>query len=155
MHRHLDSIGKLNFGKVTIWLVWLFVKIIFSKSGIGGRKRNWCYRKLISSSMINFLCKKSAKILPSNNSPKNAFNFFCSSSLVPPLTIAQMAKNTQQITMWELNWSIDLTTAHKTQFLLDVTNVISDVKGTFDQEGSIFIAHADGVWQVKYNLLFF
>lgn len=81
--------------------------------------------------------------------------FFCSSSLVPPLTIAQMAKNTQQITMWELNWSIDLTTAHKTQFLLDVTNVISDVKGTFDQEGSIFIAHADGVWQVKYNLSIF
>lgn len=60
-----------------------------------------------------------------------------------------MAKNTQQIIVWEINWSIDLTTAHKSQFILDVTNEVSDVKGAFDLDGSIYIAHANGVWQVN------
>lgn len=62
-----------------------------------------------------------------------------------------MAKNTQQIIVWEINWSIDLTTAHKSQFILDVTNEVSDVKGAFDLDGSIYIAHANGVWQVDLS----
>lgn len=63
-----------------------------------------------------------------------------------------MAKNTQQMILWEINWSMDLTTAHKTQFSLDVVDEISEVKGAFDHDGTIFIAHANGVWQVNNTL---
>lgn len=69
--------------------------------------------------------------------------------------IVQMAKSTQQIILWDVNWSMDLTLAHKTQFSLDVIDEMSDVKGAFDQEGIIFIAHANGVWLVDDTLAIF
>lgn len=74
-------------------------------------------------------------------------------SLVHPLSIVQLAKNTSQIIVWEVNASVDLMTAHRTNFDLHVTNEMSDVKGAFDLDGSLFIAHAVGIWHV--NILLF
>lgn len=62
--------------------------------------------------------------------------------------IAQMARNTSRIILWEINSSIDLTFSHKTNFCLDVEIEQSDVKGAFDTDGSLFIARANGVWHV-------
>lgn len=49
---------------------------------------------------------------------------------------------------------MDLTTAHKTQFDLEIEDGTSDVNGAFDTEGSLFIASVDGVWHVKIGLGF-
>lgn len=65
-----------------------------------------------------------------------------------------MAENTHQILLWEINSSMDLTTAHKTQFDLEIEDGTSDVNGAFDTEGSLFIASVDGVWHVKIGLGF-
>lgn len=69
-------------------------------------------------------------------------------SLVQPLVIAQMAKNSSQIILWEMNSSIDLTISHRNNFHLQVENKMSDLKATFDLDGSLFIAHAVGIWHV-------
>ncbi|XP_031619938.1 cilia- and flagella-associated protein 43 [Contarinia nasturtii] len=64
-----------------------------------------------------------------------------------------MAKNASKIIVWEVSSSVDLTfdvtIAHKTIFNLEIQNKISDVKGTFDSEGSLFIAHATGIWHIN------
>lgn len=73
-------------------------------------------------------------------------------SLVHPLAIAQMAKNSSQIIVWEINSSIDLTIAHKSNFCLQVENEVSNSKATFDLDGSLFIAHAVGIWHVMINI---
>lgn len=61
-----------------------------------------------------------------------------------------MAKNTQKINVWEINWSMDLKTVHKSEFILDATNhVDTNVIGTFCPDGTIFIAQSNGIWHVS------
>lgn len=60
-----------------------------------------------------------------------------------------MAKNSMQIIVWEICSSIDVTAAHRTNYCLEVEHGLSDVKGAFDLDGSLFIAHASGVWHVR------
>lgn len=65
------------------------------------------------------------------------------------MVIAQMARNTSKIIVWEIMASIDLMTIHKTNFKLDIEHEISDVNGTFDSDGALFMAHSEGIWHVK------
>lgn len=67
-----------------------------------------------------------------------------------------MAKNTRQINVWEINWSMDLKTAHKSEFVLDATNdADTNVFGAFCSDGTIFVAQSDGIWHVSqfYKIL--
>lgn len=61
-----------------------------------------------------------------------------------------MAKNTRQINIWEINWSMDLKTVHKSEFVLDATNdADANVIGTFCSDGTIFVAQSNGIWHVS------
>lgn len=70
-------------------------------------------------------------------------------SLAHPLTVIQMAKSTAQIIVWEINSSIEFTTAHRTNFWLDTPNETLDLKATFDLDGSLFVADSVGVSHVR------
>lgn len=62
-----------------------------------------------------------------------------------------MAENIQQIIVWEINWSIDLKTVHKSEFVLDSTNdADTNVIGTFCPDGTIIITQLTGIWQVSF-----
>lgn len=61
-----------------------------------------------------------------------------------------MAKNTQQLNIWEINWSMDSTTMHKSEFAVDATNIKdTNVIGTFYSDGTIFLAQSNGIWHVN------
>lgn len=73
-----------------------------------------------------------------------------SCSYAHPLIVAQMAKKTRQINVWEINWSMDLKTVHKSEFTLDATsNTDTNVIGTFCSDGTICIAQSNGIWHVS------
>lgn len=73
-------------------------------------------------------------------------------SIISPLVIAQMAKNTPIINIWEVNSSVDLMLAHKLNFRLDCEEKISNLTGCFEADGSFFIVHMTGIWHVKKSL---
>ena len=67
------------------------------------------------------------------------------------MVVAQLAKNVQQINVWECNWSMDLKIMHKSEYVLDAsTEADTNVIGTFCSDGTIFLAQSNGIWHVSW-----
>lgn len=75
-----------------------------------------------------------------------------------PLAIAQMAKSSSYINLWEINSSNDLTTVYKRKIQLPIENTNNSFEhfnGTFDSDGLLHIVQSNGrIWHVRFKLIF-
>lgn len=68
-----------------------------------------------------------------------------------PVMVAQMARHSSRLNIWEIHSSINLTMAIKIEIVLQLESPVSNLITCFDIEGSLYLLQSDGsVWLVIF-----